>query len=270
MGPREDAWGDGPRNARTNRNTLRDAGARTRHLAPLTTPRSLASFGGSSNCRRTCAWSSTWVVWSATPTRPGHRFWAASRARSSAGARHVPRRQRRGSRGRGGTGRDPDEFLHGFEKRFVHRDGSARWIQRSIEVDDEEKVAYGIGRETTTSHEAEAALDGVRTRRPLADRRQPGRDDPGGADGDVILANPAMGATWGRRSDDFTKWNRVDVVDPNDASFQTYIEERERTGRARAELTLRRVDGTTFPADVSSASFMDAAGQKRIRSSFGT
>ncbi len=156
-----------------------------------------------------------------------------------------------------------DEFLHGFEKRFVHRDGSTRWIQWSIQVDDDEKVAYGIGRDTTTRHEAEVALAASElSYRSLIDASLDGMILATAA-GDVILANPAMRAMLGHPSDDLTRWNRVDVVDPNDASVHTYIEERERTGLARGELTLRRQDGTTFPANVSSAIFTDAAGQQR-------
>ena len=155
-----------------------------------------------------------------------------------------------------------DEFLHGFEKRFVHRDGSARWIQWSIQVDHEEKVAYGIGRDTTTRHEAEAALAASeQAYRSLIDGSLDGMI-LAGAGGDVILANPAIRAMLGHPPDHVTTWNRADVVDPNDVSLQTYIEERERTGRAQAELTLRRVDGTTFPANIFSASFTDADGQK--------
>ena len=159
-----------------------------------------------------------------------------------------------------------DGFLHGFEERFLHRDGSARWIRWTIQVDHEGQLAYGIGRDTTTGHEAEAAVVALAASeeayRSLIDASLDGMI-LATADGDVFLANPAMRAMLGYAPEDLASLHRADVIDPNDVSLQAYMEERERTGRARAELTLRRVDGTTFPADTSSATFTDAAGQKR-------
>ena len=153
--------------------------------------------------------------------------------------------------------------LRGFENRFLHRDGGSRWIQWNIQLDDTTNLAYGIGRNTTDRHEAEAALAASeRTLRSLIDASLDGvilADH----DGNLILANPAMYAMLGRDPNDTSTWRRSDIIDPNEPALATFLAERERTGRARAELTLKRADGSTFPADVSAAHLTDAAGGRR-------
>ena len=83
------------------------------------------------------------------------------------------------------------------------------------------------------------------------------------ADGDVILANPAMRAMLGRAPDDLASSRRADVIDPDDPSLQAYVEERERTGRARAEADPASRGRHNVPGrQYSSVIFTDAARQK--------
>jgi len=53
------------------------------------------------------------------------------------------------------------------------------------------------------------------------------------------------------------------LVDQTDPRFQVLLEERERTGKARGELTFIRKDGTRFPAEASSVIFKDAEGLEK-------
>ena len=153
--------------------------------------------------------------------------------------------------------------LHGFENNFLHADGSTRWIQWNIQVDHEQGLAYGIGRDTTARHEAEAALSASeQSYRSLINASMDGVI-LAGPDGETILTNPAMHAMLGHPPGSDPIWHRDDVIGADDPHLKAYLEERQRTGRALAELTLRRSDGTTFPAEVSAASFTDASGSTR-------
>ncbi len=156
-----------------------------------------------------------------------------------------------------------DGALKGFENRFLHSDGTARWIQWTIRVDHGTELAYGIGRDTTVRHEAEAALAASEeTLRGLIEASLDGvilASD----NGDVIFANPAMYAMLGRDPHDDAHWRRADVTDPDDPNLAAFLEERVRAGRARAQIVLKRADGSTFPAEVSAASLTDPTGRQR-------
>ncbi|MDI1239127.1 MAG: MASE3 domain-containing protein [Polaromonas sp.] len=79
------------------------------------------------------------------------------------------------------------------------------------------------------------------------------------ADGSFHTANPAASALFGIPRQDLWRIGRSDVTsDPRLAGF---LEERSRTGSARGELTLRRGDGSTFLAEVSSSTYTDSRGR---------
>lgn len=80
------------------------------------------------------------------------------------------------------------------------------------------------------------------------------------ADGSFHTANPAASAMFGIPRQDLWRIGRNDVTsDPRLAGF---LEERGRTGFARGELILRRGDGTTFLAELSSSSYTDSRGRQ--------
>lgn len=80
------------------------------------------------------------------------------------------------------------------------------------------------------------------------------------ADGSFHTANPAASAMFGITRQDLWRIGRNDVTsDPRLAGF---LEERSRTGFARGELVLRRGDGTTFLAELSSSSYTDSRGRQ--------
>jgi PAS domain S-box-containing protein len=85
----------------------------------------------------------------------------------------------------------------------------------------------------------------------------------GSPEGDVFAANPAACALLGRTEAEYLEAGRAGVVVEDDPRFAAFLAERERTGRARGEVTMRRADGTTFPAELSSALFVDQLGRRR-------
>ncbi len=83
---------------------------------------------------------------------------------------------------------------------------------------------------------------------------------PGGG---ILEANPAACEMFGWTADELRRLERGRVVDANDPRLVAALEERERTGRFTGELTLRRRDGTSFPAEISSTIYRDREGRPR-------
>jgi two-component system, cell cycle sensor histidine kinase and response regulator CckA len=82
-------------------------------------------------------------------------------------------------------------------------------------------------------------------------------------DGEIISANAAAARMMGYRDGEMTGLGRRDILDMTDPRLPQAIEERQRTGRFRGELTLKRADGSRFPGEISSAVFEDAQGMAR-------
>ena len=82
-------------------------------------------------------------------------------------------------------------------------------------------------------------------------------------DGSIIEANPAACAMFGRSVEEFRTVGRSGVVDENDPRLHAALEERARTGRAHAEITMVRANGEKFLADVTSTVFADMNGQQK-------
>jgi diguanylate cyclase (GGDEF)-like protein/PAS domain S-box-containing protein len=82
-------------------------------------------------------------------------------------------------------------------------------------------------------------------------------------DGVVLTANPAACELFGRTEEEICKIGRQGLVDASSPKLAGFLEERARTGRARAELILIRGDGSRFPGEVSSEVFADD--QQNIR-----
>jgi PAS domain S-box-containing protein len=79
-------------------------------------------------------------------------------------------------------------------------------------------------------------------------------------DGRILAANPAACALLGRGEDELRAAGRAAVVVADEAAGR-FIDERRRAGRARGAMTLRRKDGSTFLADVSSTVFLGQGGE---------
>ncbi|HET6346492.1 MAG TPA: PAS domain S-box protein, partial [Myxococcota bacterium] len=80
------------------------------------------------------------------------------------------------------------------------------------------------------------------------------------SEGTVVRANRACTELFGYTEAELCVLSRDALLDPTDPRVPAAIESRRRTGRFRGEVSLRRKDGTCFPAEASSAVFVDAEG----------
>ncbi len=78
-------------------------------------------------------------------------------------------------------------------------------------------------------------------------------------DGSILSANPAASRMFGMTEEEIIKAGRAGLVVENE-TLEHAVREREKNGKARAELTLKRKDGTTFVGETTSNSFPDAEG----------
>jgi diguanylate cyclase (GGDEF)-like protein/PAS domain S-box-containing protein len=74
-------------------------------------------------------------------------------------------------------------------------------------------------------------------------------------DGRILAANPASCELFGMTEAEIIAAGRAGITDPTDERVMNAVEEREQRGYARAELRMRRKDGSIFVADVSSGVF---------------
>lgn len=79
-------------------------------------------------------------------------------------------------------------------------------------------------------------------------------------DGSILAANAAACALFGATEAQIRSLGRAQLVDADDPRLVPLLAERERTGRARGQLRLKRADGSVFEAEVSSSQYVDADG----------
>ncbi|OPX64104.1 MULTISPECIES: response regulator [unclassified Methanoregula] len=84
-----------------------------------------------------------------------------------------------------------------------------------------------------------------------------------GMDGTILAANPAACRMFQHTEEEMKTLGRAGLVDMTDPRLPAALDERERTGFFKGELTLVRKDGTRFSGEISSAVFFDRNGQKR-------
>ncbi|HQN26639.1 MAG TPA: PAS domain S-box protein, partial [Syntrophales bacterium] len=82
-------------------------------------------------------------------------------------------------------------------------------------------------------------------------------------DGRILAANPEACRIFGRNEKEICRIGRAGIMDATDPRLPAALEERQRTGRFRGELTFLHQDGTRFSGEVSTAVFIDRDGQPR-------
>jgi PAS domain S-box-containing protein len=82
-------------------------------------------------------------------------------------------------------------------------------------------------------------------------------------DGQILSANAAACLIFQMTEDEICNAGRFDIVDGTDPRLQILLDERDRTGRAKGELTFKRKDGSKFPGEISSVVYTDTCGQKK-------
>lgn len=82
-------------------------------------------------------------------------------------------------------------------------------------------------------------------------------------DGQILSANAAACEIFQMTEDELCSAGRKNIVDTGDPRLSILLEERERTGRAKGELTFKRKDGSKFPGEITSVVFTDSFGQEK-------
>lgn len=81
--------------------------------------------------------------------------------------------------------------------------------------------------------------------------------------GEIYAANPSACEIFGMTEEEICGSGRKGILDESDPNWSAFIEERSRTGKAKAELRHYRKDGTVFLAEVASVRFKNAMGEIR-------
>ena len=94
----------------------------------------------------------------------------------------------------------------------------------------------------------ENSLDGILITRP---------------DGEILAANPAACRMFDRSEEELCKVGRKGIADFSDPRMNLLLDERIRNGKVSGEMNFVRKDGTIFPGEISSTSFIDASGSEK-------
>ena len=81
--------------------------------------------------------------------------------------------------------------------------------------------------------------------------------------GKILSANPAACRMLGWAEEELIGKRCSVIFDLEDPALSTLLDERTNSGSAKAQLTYRRKDGTTFPGEVSTALFTDSNGESQ-------
>ncbi|MBI2732867.1 MAG: PAS domain S-box protein [Aquabacterium sp.] len=81
-----------------------------------------------------------------------------------------------------------------------------------------------------------------------------------GQDGRILAANPAACSIFDLDEAELCRRHRRDLIDVHDLRAATLMQQRRQEGQAQGEITMRRGDGSTFDAEVSTVTYSDAAG----------
>ena len=81
--------------------------------------------------------------------------------------------------------------------------------------------------------------------------------------GEIYAANPSACEIFGMTEEEICTSGRKAILDESDPNWAIFIDERSRTGKAKAELRHYRKDGTVFLAEVASVKFRNAVGETR-------
>ena len=82
-------------------------------------------------------------------------------------------------------------------------------------------------------------------------------------DGSILSANPSACAMFQMTEEMICKVGRRGVVDASDSRLAVLLNERERTGRVKGELTMVRNNGEKFPVEITTSVYVDHAGNNR-------
>ncbi|MDP1678337.1 MAG: PAS domain S-box protein [Bacteroidota bacterium] len=83
-------------------------------------------------------------------------------------------------------------------------------------------------------------------------------------DGTVFAANLAACILFGTTEEQICKLGRKTLIDQTDPRLWAYVKERDETGKSQTEVTMIKVDGTKFEADLRTSMYSDSLGKKMV------
>lgn len=120
---------------------------------------------------------------------------------------------------------------------------------------------FGIAKDVTAQRKAQRALEASETRfRSIVTAT----DDAivvATAEGDILDVNPAAERLFGFSAQELKGRNRREFLDQESPAVRVFYSERDRKGTARAELSIRRADGSRVPVDITANLFEDEMGR---------
>lgn len=153
--------------------------------------------------------------------------------------------------------------IYATDYRIVRPDGEERIVHSEREVIFDEKNSSvrvrGTAQDVTEHEKAQEALRASEARyRSLCESSLDGilLTKP---DGTILSANSQACSLFNMTEDEIIQAGRGGIV-IKDERLAAMLEERKLTGKAMAELTFKRKDGSTFVGEISSSLFKDADG----------
>jgi PAS domain S-box-containing protein len=151
------------------------------------------------------------------------------------------------------------------EADFVARDGTRTpyYFTGLTSTIDSRPCLIGVGIDISARKQAESALRESEERYRSFFNQSIDAVLLTAPDGRILQANPEACRIFGRAEEEILRLGRSGVIDQTDPRLPAALAERDRTGRFMGELNMLRGDGSSFPAEISSAVFTDQDGNLR-------